>query len=200
MTIDATPSGNAVVKLSREGYSKPIASDQNVIEVNWILGTINFKDILDYEFMVKEDGSTAVKTPAYSALIPEYSFGGHLLRDALKSDSPDSMVGNVPVFFAISPDGQSSYHLQRDVDQLLYYQSNRHQYSRNLEENDIIPGAITCCSTKKFKADLVESQLVEYSQVRYFNFYLTTYILSLLVTNPLVKSNTACLLKNTKIF
>ena len=98
--------------------------------------------------------------------MPQYSFGGSLLKDAFKLDFPDSILGNMPVFFAISSDGQYAYHLQRDIDQLLYYQSNHHQYSRILEESGNIPGSIRCCPTKKIKADLLESHLFEYSLVR----------------------------------
>ena len=166
MTIEMMPSGEILLKMSDTGYATPIPSNFNKMDINWMSGTLSLTDILGYEFLVAENGATTIKKPTESIAPPNYTFGGRLIKEALKSDSADSFIGNTPIFFSISPDGQDSYQLQRDSDLFRYYQSNHHQFSRIIEDKGALPGSITYCSTKKYKADLIESALVQYSQVK----------------------------------
>lgn len=161
-------SGDISVKLLDFGFTTPLLSDRNSMKINWMQGTLALKDICGYEFNVTELGGTSITKPSTSEAVPEFTFGGKLIKEALRSSSFDHTLGNSPSFFVLSPDGQNSFLLQRDIDQLRHIQSYQHKIHKVLEDVGGIPGTITLCITTKNKLSNSTEDVIQYIQVRIY--------------------------------
>jgi hypothetical protein len=139
----------------------------NTLNLNWIEGTTNFKDVLGYSFKVDSTGQTSVEKPEVAQPFPDISFGGKLLNAALKEKCTDGLIGNVPDLFLISANGLEGQQIKTDYDVLQYYQKNHLKFYRANELSGSSK-SLTYSIVSQIQPEGLDSTIILYKQLTYY--------------------------------
>ncbi len=141
--MEIGPSGEISIQFAHNCILS--AENDSKMAINWIEGSLKYLDIFGYEFGINERGQTEIKSPEQFKDDSKISFGGPKLKEILNSEDRCYSLGNSPRLYAVSPDGQESYILQRDVDLLPHFHAAVSSFAKVIEQpsHDSIAYAIT---------------------------------------------------------
>ncbi|KAJ2995289.1 hypothetical protein HDV02_000892 [Globomyces sp. JEL0801] len=174
MDIEILPCGKTKVKLTSFGYNKPIPEHQNIYDLNWRQGTMEFIDLKDYRYSVSADGQTKVfylifnrkvVVPEVPTDLPDILFGGRQLKNLLKKGGKVPLTGNMPRLLIVAPNDQEGMQMLRDSEMLAFFHNYRNRFTRTSEELSTDPNNLTLSMMTEFHIPKSDQKVIQYRQL-----------------------------------